>query len=133
MKTMTGANAYAAISIESAVLSADQQQLTTLLFEGALSALARARLFTEQGDIRAKGHNLSKAMDIIENGLKAPLADWPDDPLAQQLTALYDYVIFRLLQANLHQDINAISEAGLLIGNIADGWKQSLQTSSQGG
>lgn len=129
---MTGANAYATISIESAVLSADQQQLTTLLFEGALSALARARLFTEQGDVRAKGHNLSKAMDIIENGLKAPLADWPDDPLAQQLTALYDYVIFRLLQANLHQDISAISEADLLIGNIADGWKQSLQASSQG-
>ncbi|WP_232461635.1 flagellar export chaperone FliS [Tatumella citrea] len=127
---MTGANAYARVSVESAVLSADQTQLTTLLFDGALGALARAKLCIGSGDIAARGHNLSKAMDIIDNGLKRPLQEWPEDPLAQQLTSLYDYIIYRLLQANLHQDIAAVSEAETLLGDIASGWKQSLQTVS---
>ena len=132
MNTMTGANAYARVSVESAVLSAGQAQLTTLLFDGALRALACARLYIGNGDIAARGRNLSKAMDIIDNGLKRPLLDWPEDPLAQQLTALYDYVIFRLLQANLHQDIAAISEAETLLGDIASGWKESLRIASGG-
>ncbi len=129
---MTGANAYARVSVESAVLSASQTQLTTLLFEGALSALARARLCIDNHDIPGRGQNLSKAMDIIDNGLKRPLLEWPDDPLAQQLTALYDYVIYRLLQANLHQDSAAIIETERLVGEIAGGWKESLQISATG-
>lgn len=132
MNSMTGANAYARVSIESAVLSASQAQLTTLLFDGALSALARARCCIGQGDIPSRGLNLSKAIDIIDNGLKRPLQEWPDDKLAQHLTALYDYIIVRLLQANLHHDPEAISEAETLLGDIASSWKESLQLISRG-
>lgn len=40
-----GTQAYAKIEVESAVMSASQQQLVIMLFDGALSALVRARLF----------------------------------------------------------------------------------------
>lgn len=39
----------------------------------AHSALVRARLFMQQGDIVAKGEALSKAINIIDNGLNAGL------------------------------------------------------------
>ncbi len=38
-----------------------------------IAPLVRARLFCEQGDVVAKGEALSKAINIIDNGLKAGL------------------------------------------------------------
>ncbi len=45
MYSANGTQAYAKIGVESAVMSASQQQLVVMLFDGALSALVRARLF----------------------------------------------------------------------------------------
>jgi len=45
MYNQSGAAAYARVGLESAVMSADHDQLVTMLFDGALSALVRARLF----------------------------------------------------------------------------------------
>lgn len=71
MYTASGTKAYAQVSIESGVMSANPHQLIEMLFDGANSALVRARLFMQQGDIVAKGEAISKAINIIDNGLKA--------------------------------------------------------------
>ena len=73
MYTASGTKAYAQVSIESGVMSANPHQLIEMLFDGANSALVRARLFMQQDDIVAKGEALSKAINIIDNGLKAGL------------------------------------------------------------
>lgn len=73
MYSKSGVQAYQQVGLESAVLSASPHQLVVMLFDGIHSALIRARLFLEQGDIPAKGEALSKAINIIENGLKAGL------------------------------------------------------------
>jgi len=120
-----GTQAYAKIEVESAVMSASQQQLVIMLFDGALSALVRARLFLEDGNIPAKGLALSKAINIIENGLKVGLDEERKDELTQNLIALYAYMVRRLLQANLRNDASAIEEVENLLRNIADGWKEA--------
>jgi len=51
MYSATGTKAYAKIGVESAVMSASQHQLVVMLFDGALSALIRARLFMQAGNI----------------------------------------------------------------------------------
>lgn len=119
-----GTQAYAKIGVESAVMSASQHQLVTLLFDGALSALVRARLFLLDGNLEGKGLSLSKAINIIENGLKIGLDDNNDDELAQNMIALYAYMVRRLLQANLRNDTAAIEEVERLLRNIADAWKE---------
>ena len=102
------------------------------MFDGANSALVRARLFLEQGDIVAKGEALSKAINIIDNGLKAGLDQEKGGEIATHLSDLYDYMIRRLLQANLRNDSQAIEEVEGLLGNIAEAWKQiSPKVSSQ--
>ena len=120
-----GTQAYAKIEVERAVMSASQQQLVIMLFDGALSALVRARLFLEDGNIPAKGLALSKAINIIENGLKVGLDEESKDELTQNLIALYAYMVRRLLQANLRNDASAIEEVENLLRNIADGWKEA--------
>ena len=132
MYTASGTKAYAQVSIESGVMSANPHQLIEMLFDGANSALVRARLFMQQGDIVAKGEAISKAINIIDNGLKAGLDQENGGEIATNLSALYDYMIRRLLQANLRNDCQAIEEVEELLGNIADAWKQiSPKASSQ--
>lgn len=123
-----GTQAYAQIGVESAVMSASQQQLVTMLFDGALSALIRARLFMQDGNLQGKGTSLSKAINIIENGLKIGLDEDSRDELTKNLLALYAYMVRRLLQANLHNDVSAVEEVEGLMRNIADAWKESLLT-----
>ncbi|EMV7411441.1 flagellar export chaperone FliS [Enterobacter soli] len=119
-----GTQAYAKIEVESAVMSASQHQLVIMLFDGALSALVRARLFLQDGNIPAKGLALSKAINIIENGLKVGLVENNGDELTQNLIALYAYMVRRLLHANVNNDASAIEEVENLLRNIADGWKE---------
>ncbi|MCE0845782.1 flagellar export chaperone FliS [Buttiauxella sp. A2-C1_F] len=124
MYSARGTQAYAQIGVESAVMSASPHQLIVLLFDGALSALVRARLFMQQGEVAAKGEALSKAINIIDNGLKAGLNHEQGGELVDSLSSLYDYLVRRLLQANLHNDVSAIEEVERLLTNIADAWKQ---------
>lgn len=120
----SGIKAYAQVSVESAVMSASPHQLIVMLFDGAVSSLVRARLFLQQGDIIAKGEALSKAINIIDNGLKAGLDHDKGGDVATNLSSLYDYMVRRLLQANLHNDGQAIEEVEGLLSNIAGAWKQ---------
>ncbi|WP_161983738.1 flagellar export chaperone FliS [Escherichia albertii] len=130
MYAVKGTQAYAQIGVESAVMSASQQQLVTMLFDGVLSALVRARLFMQDNNLQGKGASLSKAINIIENGLRVSLDEESQDELTQNLIALYSYMVRRLLQANLRNDVSAVEEVESLMRNIADAWKESLLSPS---
>jgi len=124
MYNTSGVQSYQQIGVESAVMNASPHQLIVMLFDGAHSTLVRARLFLEAGQMPEKGEALSKAINIIDNGLKAGLNMEVDSDLPGNLAALYDYMVRRLLQANLRNDVEAIVEVEGLLTNIADAWKQ---------
>ncbi|MCE3112644.1 flagellar export chaperone FliS [Yersinia enterocolitica] len=124
MYNRSGSQAYATVGLESGVMNASPHQLIVMLFDGAQSALVRARILMNQGDIPAKGAALSKAINIINNGLSAGLNMEKGGELAENLSALYDYMSRRLLHANLHNDEQAITEVLALLENIADAWRQ---------
>ncbi|AIN19515.1 flagellar protein FliS [Yersinia rochesterensis] len=124
MYNRSGVQAYTQVGMESGVMSASPHQLIVMLFDGAQSALVRARILMNQGDIPAKGAALSKAINIIDNGLSAGLDMEKGGELAENLSALYDYMTRRLLHANLHNDEQAITEVLALLENIADAWRQ---------
>jgi flagellar protein FliS len=106
-------------------MSASPHQLVVMLFDGARSALIRAGILIQQGDIPGKGNALSKAINIIDNGLIAGLSREKGDPeLVDNLEALYSYMVRRLIHANLHNDQQAITEVMALLENIADAWRQ---------
>jgi len=123
-----GARAYARIGIESAVLSASPQQLLTMLFDGAKAAISMARHYMASADIVAKGNAISKAINIIDNGLKASLdaeaGGAAGVELAANISALYDYINQRLLYANLNNDPVMLDEADRLLENIASAWRE---------
>ncbi|MDA3921251.1 MAG: flagellar export chaperone FliS [Salinisphaera sp.] len=118
------ASAYEHLGLQSAALSASQHQLITMLFDGAATAMRKARVLDSAGDVPARGTALSKAIDIIERGLRAALDFERGGELAVQLDSLYDYMIRRLMLANLRSDMGMVSEVEQLLDNVASAWKQ---------
>jgi flagellar protein FliS len=121
---MNPANAYAELGRQSDVNTASPHRLIVLLFEGAESAINVAKVHAERGDIAARGSSISKAIDIISNGLKVSLDVNHGGELALRLSALYDYMVSRLLWANMKNDTQALQEVLSLLGEIHEAWNQ---------
>lgn len=124
----TGASAYATIGLQSAAMSASPHQLITMLFDGAKTAITMARHHMANGEIVAKGNAISKAINIIDNGLKASIdaeaCGAAEAALAANVSALYDYIKQRLLYANLRNDPALLDEADRLLDNISSAWRE---------
>lgn len=114
--------AYETVGLETAVGHASPHKLILMLFEGAKQALIQARAGIESKDIPKKGVAISKAIDIILNGLRVSLNMEEGGNLSQDLYALYDYMGRRLLHANIHNDIVAIDEVMRLLGELHTAW-----------
>jgi len=122
--TRSPAATYAQVGLESAVRSADPHRLILLLFEGASTAMSMAKLHMQNNQITERGANISKAIDIIANGLRASLNIEEGGELAERLAALYDYIVQRLLWANMKTDVAALDECMSLLGEIHSAWAE---------
>jgi len=121
------AQAYARIGLETEVQSANPIKLISLLYDGALAAIRRAKLHLEHGNIQARGLAISKAIDIVTNGLRAAVNLKAGGDVAANLDSLYDYIQRCLLLANLHADPARLDEAHELLQTLADAWNQMLE------
>ena len=115
---------YNEIGIETGVRAADPHKLILMLFEGVLLALADAKRQMLQRETAAKGQSLSKAIMIIESGLKASLDVKAGGELGERLAALYDYTCDRLLRANLHNRPELVDEVSRLLSELRGAWEQ---------
>lgn len=118
-----GAGAYARVGVESGVMSASPQQLIMLLFDGAGTAIRTARLHLRNGNMADKGKAISKALDIINQGLLAALDPEKGGEVAANLASLYDYIGRLLLTANLHNDESRLDEAERLLAELGSAWR----------
>lgn len=122
---------YQKIGVETGVESANPHKLILMLFEGAQEALAKAKIHIQHNEIAKKGEMLSKAIMIIDHGLKASLDVNAGGELALRLQALYDYMTNRILIANLKNDIEIINEISGLLNEIYSAWKTIEDTNQE--
>lgn len=120
--------AYAQVGLETEVLSASPEHLITLLFNGARTAMLQARLHMEQGNIAGRGQSLSKAIDIVDSGLKMAVNTEKGGELARNLVATYDLILHNLMLANLRNDAEKLTLAERLLTDIADAWRSNVDT-----
>lgn len=124
------AQAYANVGLETEVLSANPQQLISLLFKGALAATMKARLYMQNQDIAGRGMAISKAIDIVDSGLKASVDTDAGGELANNLIATYDLIIRNLLLANLNADEESLTLAETMLTDISQAWREISSTGS---
>ena len=120
--------AYARVGVETGVQSADAHRLILMLFDGALVATGQAIAAMRAGNIRVKGESVSKAIQIVEQGLKASLDNKAGGKagaeLAEKLRALYDYITRRMLFASMRMQPAGLEEASRLLRQLRDAWEQ---------
>lgn len=119
---MRSANAYRTVGVETAVSGADPHQLVSLLYQALMQSLGTAKLSLQAGDIAGKGKAISRAVRLIEEGLKAGLNDAKGGELAVNLRGLYDYCIVVLSEANLRNDVKKVDEVIQLVQPVAQAW-----------
>lgn len=119
---------YAQVGLETEVLSANPEHLITLLFNGARTAMLQARLHMEQGNIAGRGQSLSKAIDIVDSGLKMAVDTEKGGELAHNLVATYDLILHNLMLANLRNDAEKLTLAERMLTDIADAWRSNVDT-----
>lgn len=115
---------YAKVGVEVAVESSDPHRLILMLFDGAISAVSLARIHMNAGDIEKKGMAVSKAIDLITNGLLASLDMKAGGDLAERLGALYEYMAQRLLFANLKNNVATLDEVAELLTSLREAWAE---------
>lgn len=122
MNATVGINAYKSVSLEAQVLGADPHKLISLLIDGALYEISHAKSCIARKEIMAKGKSVSKAISIIGEGLNACLDKKVGGQLAQDLSELYEYMVMRLVEANLKNDTAILDEVAYLLGEIKGAW-----------
>jgi len=127
-----GVNAYAKVGLETGVTAATPHKLIVMLYDGAIVAILNALTHMKSGNIQEKGKAISKAIQIIDNGLRASLDKEVGGSIALNLDALYEYMSSRLLTGNIQNDEAALEEVRGLLADLRDTWNQIGEAQTPG-
>ncbi|EKS7421880.1 flagellar export chaperone FliS [Enterobacter ludwigii] len=123
MYTNNGYNAYTAVSLDSQIAGATPHQLIVLLYDGAINAMRRAEIYFQSGNIARRGEMISRAINIIDNGLRAGLDHEKGGQIAAELESLYEYISRTLLEANLNKSGETLPHLISLMTEMQETWQ----------
>lgn len=119
-----GIEQYANIGLETGVSAASPNKLIVMLYDGAISACYRAIKHMQNQDIEGKGNMISKAIMIIESGLRSSLDKKAGGEIAESLDALYRYMSDRLYISNLKNKPEPLHEVIKLLSELREAWEE---------
>lgn len=108
--------------LESQVYAASPVRLVTILYRAALDSLEAARAQLATGDIRKRAEATTRASNVVAE-LTQSLNLEEGGEIARSLLQLYDYLLFRIHQANMNADDLAYQECIQLLSTLLDGWQ----------
>ncbi|HSI57237.1 MAG TPA: flagellar export chaperone FliS [Ideonella sp.] len=117
------AHAYRQVGVSTSVETASPHKLVEMLFDGYMDSLAQARGAMRSKQIEIKGKAITRAVRIVDEGLKACLNLREGGTLAQDLSALYSYLTTRLTQANIRNDETILDECVALVEPLRQAWR----------
>ncbi|OZG73770.1 flagellar export chaperone FliS [Hahella sp. CCB-MM4] len=118
---MNALNQYQSVNRQTSIVDADAHKLIQLLLDGALERISMAKAQIQLKNIEGKNRLINKAVEII-GGLREFLDKEKGGELAERLDALYEYMEYRLFQANLRNDLEALDEVARLLKEVKGGW-----------
>ncbi len=106
-----------------AVNTASSSELTLMLYNGCIKFVKQAMKDIEGNQFEAKNTNIQKAQNIIRE-LMITLDVEVD--ISHQFMSLYEYMLHRLAEANMHNDKTALEEVLEFAMEFRDTWKQVI-------
>lgn len=118
-----GYNAY----LRSKVMTATPAELTLMLYEGAIKFVNKAIMLIEKDDVMGAHNNLMKTQRIIEE-LRASLDH--KYPVAKEFDTVYEYILRRLVEANIKKDKDILEEVLEHLRTMRDTWKEVMKNAN---
>lgn len=127
---LTGINAYRKGNLKQDIATADPHKLTLMLMQGALDRIAYAKGAMERREFEQKSQFISRVSAIIMN-LRDTLDLKLGGETAENLYALYDYMLDRLNEAHVKNSLQLLDEVTNLLTPIRDAWVQIPEQAKQ--
>lgn len=109
---------------KNAIMTATPAELTLMLYDGAIKFCNIALDAIDKKDIQKAHENIKKAEAIITE-LRASLDR--KYPVWEDFERVYDYIYRRLVEGNIHKDIEIIEDALKYIREMRDTWKEVMR------
>jgi len=115
---------------ENQVMSASPEQILLMLYDGAVRFCRQAISGIEEKDLAKFHRGIRNSMAIIaefSNSLDHSIGG----RIADDLEALYDFMIRELLLANLHKDIEKIEVVEGLLKDLRGTWNEAIEINNR--
>ena len=119
---------YRAVDNVGAVTDRSPIELILLVYDRIADKLnaAEAAIANQSGDLLREA--IGEASDLISKGLVASLDYDRGGAIAENLGAIYDYALRRLLQARLRKDPLMVREIADLLAGLREAWVSVQQS-----
>jgi len=113
---------------QNSVVQSTPGELTLMLYNGCLKFLNQAKKGIETNNIELKNTNIQKAQNILREFMVT--LDMSQN-VSESMASLYEYMISRLVEANINNDVKIVEEVYGLTLEFRDTWKQIIQINRQ--
>jgi flagellar protein FliS len=134
MYSQRGAAQYRSVRNHGLVAEASPTRLVQIMFEQILTQLTAAQGCMGRiennlplNDVITKGKALGKAIRLIDQ-LNNTLDMERGQKIAENLRALYVYILARLTLANVTNDARIVAEVVSLVQQVKSGWDQIVES-----
>ncbi|NEU30230.1 flagellar export chaperone FliS [bacterium LRH843] len=112
-----------AVYKQNAMNTASPGELTLMLYNGCLKFINQGKQAIETNDIEKRNVAITKAQNIIRELMITLKAD---SEVGQNMMRMYDFVLSRMIDANVKNDVKALEEAEEIVVSFRDTWKEVL-------
>jgi flagellar secretion chaperone FliS len=109
---------------QNSIMTASPEELTLMLYNGAIKFINLGKLCIDKKEIENANNAIQRAQDIV-----AELNNTLDMnyEVSHNLGNIYNFILEKLVDANIKKDIQLLDEALLLIEEIRDTWKEAMK------
>ena len=101
------------------IMTSSPEQLTLLLYNGAIRFLTESILSMEQGDLQ-KSHNANlRVQDIVREFVHTLDMNYE---ISKNWAQLYEYTEHCLIQGNIKRDVEQLQQAKSVLEELRDAW-----------
>lgn len=103
------------------VMTASPLELIVMLYDGFLRQVRAADAAITEKDLEAANTALLKAQDIVTELMSC--LDF-SMPISRQLMQIYDFVHWKLREANMNKDSAGLEDVAAMMGELRESWAQ---------
>ena len=115
---------------QSQIQTASPEQILIMLYDGAIQFLNKALTALDDNNIQESHNNIIGAQNIILEFMNTLNMDIGGD-VAKNLYSLYEYMHYRLVQANINRDSGMVIEVLKHLKDLKMTWEEAIKIAAK--